>query len=142
MKRLFTLLVATMLLAACQTTSAKVSSEKPPHIETSKSVSAAQKALINELQGMGFKVVHKSSSSLVMEQVLTPNSSERKQHASYSDGTPRSQVRFAFTSVQGKTNVSGKFDMLINPGKPDQERVTLLDSPDGARLQNVMNRIK
>ncbi|KZL03158.1 hypothetical protein [Pseudovibrio sp. Ad26] len=142
MKKLFVLLAATMLLAACQTTSIPVSSKQPPRIVTHKSASETQNALINEFKGMGFKVVRRSSKSLVLEQTLTPNSDARKQHASYSDGTPRSQIRFTFSNVQEGTKVTAKFDMLVNPGKSNQERVTLLDSPDGARLQRVLEGVK
>ncbi|KZK96140.1 hypothetical protein PsAD14_01260 [Pseudovibrio sp. Ad14] len=42
MKKLFTILVATMMLAACQTTSAQVSSKQPPRVVTDKPIAATR----------------------------------------------------------------------------------------------------
>ncbi|WNZ54049.1 hypothetical protein QT397_02040 (plasmid) [Microbulbifer sp. MKSA007] len=142
MKKLFTILVATMMLAACQTTSAQVSSKQPPRVVTDKPLAATKNALIKEFKDRGFKVVRNSSNTVVVEQILTPNSSERKQHASTSSGVPRGQISMRFARIQGGTQVTATYDMLLNPGKSNQQRVTLLDSPDGARLQRLLDSVK
>ncbi|KZK87644.1 hypothetical protein PsW64_00941 [Pseudovibrio sp. W64] len=142
MKKLFVLLAATMLLAACQTTSIPVSSKQPPRVVTQKSVPAAKKAVIDAFAGIGFKVIRKTSNTVVVEQILTPNSTERKQHASYSDGIPRARAALRFSRVDGGTQITSSFDMITNPGKANQEKVTLLDSPDGARLQRLLEGLQ
>ncbi|KZL17218.1 hypothetical protein PsAD2_03205 [Pseudovibrio axinellae] len=141
MRKLFLILAATMMLAACQTTSVVVSSNQPPRVVMQKSIPAAKQAVIAKFQSRGFKVLRSAGSTVVVEQLLTPNSNERKQHASYSDGIPRARAILRFSNVEGGTQVTSSFDMIINPGKANQQKVTLLDSPDGGRLQRLLESI-
>ncbi|SER95102.1 hypothetical protein SAMN05421798_1792 [Pseudovibrio axinellae] len=141
MRKLFLILAATMMLAACQTTSVVVSSNQPPRVVMQKSIPAAKQAVIAKFQSREFKVLRSAGSTVVVEQLLTPNSNERKQHASYSDGIPRARATLRFNNVEGGTQVTSSFDMIINPGKANQQKVTLLDSPDGGRLQRLLESI-
>ncbi|SDQ28712.1 hypothetical protein [Pseudovibrio sp. Tun.PSC04-5.I4] len=142
MKKIFVIIAATMMLAACQTTSVVVSSKQPPRVVMQKPLPAAKKAVIEEFKSRGFKVTRSAGTTVVVEQILTPNSDERKQHASYSDGVPRARAVLRFSNVDGGTQVASSYDMIINPGKANQEKVTLLDSPDGARLQGLLESIR
>ena len=110
---------------------------------TQKSIPQAKADIIAEFKSRDFKIVRRSGNTVIVEQVLTPTSQERKMHASYSNGIPRARAVFRFTSVDGGTQiVAPSYDMMINPGKANQERVTLLDSPDGGRLQRLLESLR
>ncbi len=138
LKKIFCALAA-LLLAGCQST---VSSDNPPLVVKQIPLPAAKQAVISEFTERGFKVVRSNGDVVVVEQVLVPNSSERKLHASVSDGIPKGRAVVRFAPVEGGTQITSTYDMILNPGKSNQEMVTLLDSPDGARLQRLLEGIK
>ncbi|WP_068317836.1 hypothetical protein [Polycladidibacter hongkongensis] len=141
MKRLIVSAALALMLVACQTVS-NVSSQNPPQVYVSKPVATTKADAIRLFQNRGFRLRSSTSSKAVLRMPLETNSAERKTHASYSTGLPQAEITLRFSKVDGGTLVTGGFDMLVSPDTAKQERVTLLDSPDGGRLQRALNELK
>lgn len=137
--RFVSTVVACLLLLGCQTVD--VSSSNPPSVVVDRSVARAQSDIVFAFEEIGYYVVARSASRIVMEMELVPNSAERAIHAAASDGLPKAQIIVRFKSVPNGTQITANNDMILNSGQPDQERLSLLDTPDGPRLQRLLNRI-
>lgn len=139
MKKFASLVAACAMLAACQTID--VSADNPPTVTVDRPVAQAQADTIAAFNDIGYHVVSRSPSRVVMEMDLVPNSAERAAHAATSKGLPKAQVVARFKKTADGVQITATNDMLVNPGRANQERISLLDTPDGPRLQRFMNGI-
>lgn len=146
MKPLIPVLLAASLLAACQSAGPGLTPSLggKPSVLTSKSVPDAKVRAVDLFTApeQGFRVVDQTSSHLLFAKVMPANVNDRNPLQTRTKGKPVVQIDLEFDSEGAKTRVTGDIWMLLNPKGPDYDTFSLLETPDGPRLQRKLNEIR
>ncbi|SDR48946.1 hypothetical protein [Pseudovibrio sp. Tun.PSC04-5.I4] len=139
MKKYVSLIAASMLLVACQTT-APVTDENPPRATSQKSAQQVSAYLAKEFREQGYEIKTQSSKKVIATKVMDPKTEGQRYYADRSTGLPHHKLKVEFAKTKDGVEVIGWTGILMNPGTAKQYDFSVVSSADGQRLQGLLNK--